>query len=103
MFAKLQKVSANPKAMKLVAMAICLMVAMSFMTVLAAAEGTADMTPQEAATTVFGTISEQINVANVVALIGIALGAGIALYFAWWGIRKVSAAIRKGLNGKSPF
>lgn len=104
MFAKLQKITANPKAMKLVAMAMCLMVAMSLMTVIAAAEGTGtDMTAQEAAQTIFDKITEQINVGAVVGVLAIGIGAGIALYFAWFAIRKVGKGVRKGLNGKSPF
>ena len=103
MFAKFQKITANPKAMKLVAMAMCLMVAMSLMTVIAAAEGEADMSAEQAATTIFEKITEQINVGAVVGVLAIGIGAGIALYFAWFAIRKVGGSVRKGLNGKSPF
>ena len=102
MFAKLSKLSSSPKAKKLMAICMCMLVGCSMMTVFASAADGADMTAQEAATSIFSSISEQINVGAVVAIIGIALGAGLALYLAWWAIRKVSAAVRKGLNGKSP-
>lgn len=103
MFKKMQKLTNSSKAKKLFAVCACLMVLGStFVTTAFAAEG-ADMTPQEAATSIFSTISESINVGTIVGVIGIALGAGLGLYFAWWGIRKVSAMVRKGLNGKSPM
>lgn len=99
---KLQKFTKNAKVRKLLAVCACLMVLGStFATTAFAAEG--DMTAQEAATTIFATISENINVGAIVGVIGIALGAGLGLYFAWWGIRKVSVMVRKGLNGKSPM
>jgi len=103
-FNKLQKIANNAKVKKVFAMCAAIMVLGSmFVTSAFAADGDAAMTAEEAATSIFSTITEQINVGTIVGVIGIALGAGLALYFAWWGIRKVSAMVRKGLNGKSPM
>ncbi len=100
---KLQKLTKNAKVKKLLAVCACMLVLGStFLTTAFAADGTA-MTAEQAATTIFTTISETINVASIVSVIGIALGAGLGLYFAWWGMRKVSRMVRKGLNGKSPM
>lgn len=103
MFKKMQKFTQNKQIKKVLGVACALMVACSaFVTTAFAADG-ADMTAQDAASTIFATITESINVGTIVGVIGIALGAGLGLYFAWWGIRKVSAMVRKGLNGKSPM
>lgn len=105
MFKKMQKLIKSSKAKKLLAFCACMLVLGStFVTTAFAVDGTTgDMTAQEAATSIFSTISEQINVGTIVGVIGIALTAGLALYFAWWGMRKVSRMVRKGLNGKSPM
>ena len=103
MLKKMQSLTNNPKLMKLIAMALCLMSVMSCMVVFAAAVGDADMSANEAATTIMSEITKQINVGAVVGVIAIGIGAGIALYFAWFAIRKVGRGVRKGLNGKSPF
>lgn len=104
MFNKLQKLTNNKKVRKVFALCASIMVLGSmFVTSAFAVDGTAgDMTAQEAATTIFATITEHINVGTIVGVIGIALGAGLGLYFAWWGIRKVSSMVRRGLNGKAP-
>lgn len=104
MFKKLQKFTDKKSVKKLLAICAAFMVLCSmFVTSAFAVDGaTGDMTAQEAAQTIFETISQQINVSTIVAVIGIALAAGLALYFAWWGIRKVSAMVRRGLNGKAP-
>lgn len=104
MFKKMQKLTKSSKAKKLLAVCACMLVLGStFVTTAFAADGDAQMTAQEAATSIFSTITEQINVGTIVGVIGIALGAGLGLYFAWWGIRRVSVMVRKGLNGKSPM
>ncbi len=104
MFKKMQKLTKSSKAKKLLAVCACMLVLGSmFVTTAFAAEGDASMTAQQAATTIFTTISETINVGTIVSVISIALAAGLGLYFAWWGMRKVSRMVRKGLNGKSPM
>lgn len=103
MFKKMQKFAQNAKAKKVLAICMSLMVLGSmFVTTCFAADGTtdADMTAKEAATSIFSTLTEHINVGTIVGVIGIALGAGMALYFAWWGIRKVVRMVKGGLNGK---
>ena len=105
MFEKLQKFTGKKSVKKLFAIGAAFMVLCSmFVTSAFAVDGTnSAMSAEEAATTIFSTITDQINVGTIVSVIGIALGAGLALYFAWWGIRKVSAMVRRGLNGKSPM
>ena len=103
MFKKMQSLTKSSKARKLFAVCACMLVLGSTFITSAFAADEAQMTAQEAATTIFSTITEQINVGTIVGVIGIALGAGLGLYFAWWGIRKVSVMVRKGLNGKSPM
>lgn len=104
MFEKLQNMTGKKPVKILFVIGAAFMVLCSmFVTSAFAVDGTAgDMTAQEAAQTIFETVSGQINVGTIVGVIGIALGAGLALYFAWWGIRKVSAMVRRGLNGKAP-
>ena len=100
MFKKMQKFTQNAKAKKALAICMSLMVLGSmFVTTCFAADG-ADMTPKEAATSIFTSVSETVNIGSIAGIIGIALGAGIALYFAWWGIRKVVRMLKGGLNGK---
>lgn len=103
MFKKMQKFTQNAKAKKALAICMSLMVLGSmFVTTCFAADGAggADMTPKEAATSIFTSVSETVNIGSIAAIIGIALGAGIALYFAWWAIRKVVRMLKGGLNGK---
>lgn len=57
-------------------------------------------TPQEAASEIFSTVSSSINIGTIVSIIGIALGAGVGLYLAWWALRKVVRMVKGGLNGK---
>ncbi len=104
MFKKMQKLTKSSKAKKLLAVCACMLVLGSmFVTTAFAVEGDASMTAQQAATTIFTTISETINVGSIVSVISIALAAGLGIYFAWWGMHKVSRMVRKGLNGKSPM
>lgn len=102
MFKKMQKLTKSAKAKKLLAVCACMLVLGSTFVTTAFAADTS-MTAEQAATTVFTSISETVNVGAVVGVISIALGAGLGLYFAWWGIRKVSKFVRRGLNGKSPI
>lgn len=102
MFKMLQKITNKPKAKRLFALCACVMVLGSmFITSAFAVDGTtADMSAQEAAQSIFDTVYGQINVGTIVAVICIALTAGLTLYFAWWGIRKVIRMVKGGLNGK---
>lgn len=105
MFEKLQKMTGKKSVKILFVIGAVFMVLCSmFVTSAFAVDGTTgDMSAQDAAETIFETISHQINVSTIVSVIGIALAVGLGLYFAWWGIRKVSAMVRRGLNGKSPM
>ena len=100
MFKKLQKFGQNAKAKKAFAICMSLMVLGSmFVTTCFAADG-AEMTPKEAATSIFSSVSNTVNVGSVAEIIAIALGAAIALYFTWWAVRKVVRMLKGGLNGK---
>lgn len=59
----------------------------------AAAEVAADMTPQEAATSIFETMYGLITVKTITEVIGIALAAAIGIFLAWWAIRKVARMV----------
>ena len=98
MFNKLQKLTNNKKVRKVFALCACIMVLGSMFVTSAFAvdgEAAADMTAQEAAETIFETVSGQINVGTIVAVIGIALTAGLALYFAWMKLSPTAAVLRK--------
>lgn len=82
-----------------VMMALCCLMSL-FCVFASATDAGADMTAQEAATSIFTTMTEHVNVGAVVGVIAIALGAAMVLYFAWWGIRKVVRMVKGGLNGK---
>lgn len=102
MFKKMQKFTQNKRVKKCLTIGMCLMMCcMALAPSVFAAEGN-QMTAQEAATSIFSTVTENVNVGTVVGVIAIALGAGLGLYFAWWGIRWVAKAVRRGLNGKMP-
>lgn len=95
---KFQNVASNPKVKKLGAILMCMMICCA--TLIPMAFAASDMTPNEAATSIFNTVSETVNVSAVVGVIGIALVASLGLFFAWWGIRKVIRMVKGGLNGK---
>lgn len=52
------------------------------------------------ATELFGKATAQINIANIVAIIGVGIGAALVLMLFWWGTRKLVkmllSAFRKG-------
>lgn len=99
MFKKMQKLI-KTKVRRVLAFCACMLVLGSTFVTTAFAASDADMTAQQAATSIFDTLTQHINVGTIVGVIGIALGAGLGLYFAWWGIRKVVRMVKGGLNGK---
>lgn len=50
--------------------------------------------------TVGQTLTSSINPATVVSVIGIVLGSCVALYLTWFGIRKLTGALKGALKGK---
>ena len=103
MFEKMQKFTGKKSVKKLFAIGAAFMVLCSmFVTSAFAVDGSAsaDMSAKEAATEIFNAVSQTINVATIVEVIGIALVACLGLFFAWWGIRKVIRMVKGGLNGK---
>lgn len=54
----------------------------------------------EAAKQVFDSVHGVLNFQNILAILGVALGACATLFLLWWGIRKVVKLIKNGLNGK---
>ena len=100
---KIRKLTHNSKFKKVSAAMFALMICcMSLVPMAFATDGTAgtDMTAEDAATSIFQTVFNQINVGSIVGIIAIALGAGVGLFFAWWAIRKVIRVVKGGLNGK---
>ena len=92
----------NSKAFKkvlAVSMSIC---ALACMFVFGASAAGADdaSAAVSAATNIFGTVTGSLTIANIVSILGIALGAAVVLFLFWWGARKVvrmiTAAFKKG-------
>lgn len=80
-----------------------LMLAMGCVTAFAA-EGTSDaVSPESAASQVFGILSGQMNMTTILAVIGVALLACLSMVLGWWAIRKVYSmllrAFTKGRGG----
>lgn len=81
-----------------VAMAICVM-AMSAVTCFAAdGEPVSDISPDQAATQVFGMMAEQLNFTTILAVLGVVIGAALAMVLGWWAIRKIAGALMKAFK-----
>lgn len=102
MFKKLtDKLQKNPKAKKLLMGTFAVVMCMTMLAPAAFAEGeVTQMAPDAAATEVFVMLNEQINFSTILSVIGVALGAAVGIFLAWWAVRKVSGmvfnAFRKG-------
>ena len=98
---KIRKFFHNPKMKKVVAvcMSVCVMV-MSAVTCFAADETVTDISPEEAASQVFTMMRAQLNFTTILAVLGVVIGASLAMVLGWWAIRKTSgglmAAFKKG-------
>lgn len=54
-----------------------------------------------AASSMLGTVTDTLSIGNIVSMLGIAVGASVGLFLAWFGIRKVVSLVRKGFsNGR---
>ncbi len=83
------------KAKKLlaVAMAICVM-SLSAVTCFAAeGEAVTDISPEAAATQVFGFLAEQLNFTTILSVLGVVIGASLAMVLGWWAIRKIKNSL----------
>lgn len=83
------------KSRKIKILLVCAVfaVVMSCTMIFASAEGVTEMAPAAAASQIFGTLSNSINLTTILAVLGVALGAAIGIFLGWWGIRKVSRLV----------
>lgn len=94
MFKKLtDKLQKNPKLKKLMAGTFAVVMCMTMLAPAAFAEDVTQMSPDAAATEVFGMLTQQINFTTILSVIGVALGAALAIFLGWWAIRKVSGMV----------
>lgn len=97
---KFRKIVQGSKAKKLlaVAMAICVM-SLSAVTCFAVdGESVTDISPDQAATQVFGMMAEQLNFTTILAVLGVVIGAALAMVLGWWAIRKIAGALMKAFK-----
>lgn len=47
---------------------------------------------------IFGQATSTLSIANIVAIIGICIGAAVGLYLLWWGLRKVLKVIKAAFS-----
>lgn len=87
---------------KVAAVSTALTVAVAGVVTSFAAEG--DVSDVSSITTgvksVFSTVSGTFSFANIIAMIGIAIGAAALLVLGWFGLRKVISMIKGALRGK---
>lgn len=99
---KLQKMTQKP-VFKRVLSFLMIFAIMGCMAIPAfAAEGDTSVANDavSAVSSAFSTVTSTISVGNILKMVGIALGACVAFFFFWWGIRKVikmvTNAFKKG-------
>lgn len=108
MFNKLtDKLQKNPKLKKLMAGTFAIVMCMTILAPAAlAVDGiaTTEMAPEAAATEVFGMLTQQINLTTILSVIGVALGAALAIFLGWWAIRKITGIVMRAFSkGKVGF
>lgn len=54
----------------------------------------------DAASDIFGQITQTVNFANIAKVLGIGLGAVLGIWLAWWGLRKLFRMLQGVINGK---
>ncbi len=104
MFKKLQKAASNPKLKKKLAVVCCALMMCTMMVPLAsAADGTTGetyMSAEQAAQQMLGLVTAEVNFGTILSVIGVGIGAALALMLGWWGLRKlvkmVIGAFKKG-------
>lgn len=91
----------NSKLKKVFAVCMCLLVCCSSLVPMAfAADGTAvsDPTPKEAATQIFDSIYAELNFTTILSVLGVAIGAALAVFLGWWSIRKVTRMVMNAFS-----
>lgn len=63
-----------------------------------AEEPVSDVAPQEAAQQIFGFMSKQLNFTTILSVLGVVIGAALAMVLGWWAIRKISRALMKAFT-----
>lgn len=97
---KIRSMIQGSKAKKILAVvfALCIM-AISCVTCFAAdGETVTDISPDSAAKQVFGMMAEQLNFTTILAVLGVVIGAALAMVLGWWAIRKIAGALMKAFK-----
>ena len=102
MISLLSKIRANSKLKRILCICGCLLVFANLLCVSAfaapAADTVSEPTPAEAAQEVFNTMHGTFNFTNILSIIGVALGAALAIFIGWWAIRKVSKMVMNAFS-----
>lgn len=97
---KIRSMIQGSKAKKILAVvfALCIM-AISCVTCFAVdGETVTDISPDNAAKQVFGMMAEQLNFTTILAVLGVVIGAALAMVLGWWAIRKIAGALMKAFK-----
>lgn len=99
MFSNVKEKLKSSKAGKLIAVsAVAVMSVVTNVVTAFAAEPVSDVAPQEAAQQVFGFMSQQLNFTTILSVLGVVIGAALAMVLGWWAIRKISRALMKAFT-----
>ncbi len=96
-----QKLATNAKVKKAFTMCMCMALTLCMMAPACfAVDGATvtDVSPEDAATQVFGFISEQLNFTTILSVLGVVIGAALAMVLGWWAIRKIGSALMKAFK-----
>ncbi len=99
MFKKFQILSSNSKVRKALMLCMCMALAMCMMVPACFAAEVADVAPEEAASQIFGFMAQQLNFTTILAVLGVVIGAALAMVLGWWAIRKISTALMGAFKG----
>lgn len=99
MFSKLKSKFKSSKAGKLIAgAAVAAISAVTTVVSAFAEEPVSDVAPQAAAQQIFGFMSKQLNFTTILSVLGVVIGAALAMVLGWWAIRKISRALMKAFT-----
>lgn len=101
--AMLSNVKAKLKSSKIgkacaVSAAACTTAVSTVVTAFAASEPVSDVTPDAAAQEVFSYMSKQLNFTTILSVLGVVIGAALAMVLGWWAIRKVSGSLMRAFK-----
>lgn len=101
MLKKLQTLTQNRTIKKIFALSMCLVFGSAMMIpfVSATGEGLTDVAPSEAASQVFGFMRQQLNFTTILSVLGVVIGAALAMVLGWWAIRKIAKALMSAFKG----